>query len=247
MRIAIPTLACLLLSAVAGSGCHRDQGGGELHAKRVLLERDVKGMRASVAKLERGEPLFPEDAVLVSIDENVFKDFVDAQLPLTVDLESYHVELKSAKATFRGTPTVTLNGTIVLKDHPDLVGEVSAIGAQRARSGVHLDRVQRAEIAVDHVDLLQMAGLEKLLSGGTVDELARAVRLEIGDHLPKIEIPVKLDQTIDLPEVTDGPVRIHAASLPLSVSVADVVAGQGALWIAIRVEPGTVTDTVARP
>jgi hypothetical protein len=49
---------------------------------------------------------------------------------------------------------------------------------------------------------------------------------------------VKVDQAIDLPSVTEGPVRLRGASMPLAVSVADVVAGRGVLWIAIRVVPG---------
>jgi hypothetical protein len=209
----------------------------------VLLEREVAGLRSSVAKLERGEPFFPVDAVVVSLDEAVFKQFVDAQLPLSVELERFHVELKSARATFRGSPAVTLSGTIVPKAHPELVGEVSAIGALES---VKLDAASgtlRAEIAVDHVDLLQMAGLENVLAGTAVDELARAVRLEIEGRIPKVEIPVKLEQTIELPELDDGPVRIEGARMPLSVSVADVTAGQGVLWIAIRVEPGALTKT----
>ncbi len=238
-----PGVAAVLgVLAATVVGCAADKGGGELHAKKVLLEGEVKGLRESVAKLDRGEPLFPEDALLVSIAEGVVKDFVDAQLPFTVELESYRIELKSGTAAFRGSPTVSLAGTIVHKEHPDLVGEVSAIGALESIEIEASTGTLRAELAVKHVDLLKMAGLERFLSGGTVDELARRVRMELKGRLPVIQIPVKIEQSIELPAVKDGPVRLDAASMPLAVSVADVLAGQGVLWIAIRVVPGELVD-----
>ena len=41
---------------VAASGCRSDfEGGGELRAKRVALRREVAGLRAAAARLERGE------------------------------------------------------------------------------------------------------------------------------------------------------------------------------------------------
>jgi hypothetical protein len=228
--------ACVL--GATAPGCAPDKGAGELHAAQVLLEREVKGLRASVAKLDRGEPLFPEEAVVVSIAEDVVKEFVNAQLPVTIELDHFRIELKEAKATFRGTPSVTLTGTILHKDHPDFVGEVSAIGALDSIAVEEGAGTLRASVAVDHVELLKMGGLEKFLGGGTVDELARTVRKQLAGRIPKIQIPVKIEQAIDLPSITDGPVRLQGASMPLSVSVSDVVAGQGVLWIAIGVVPG---------
>ena len=238
-RASAALIACAL---VAGVGCGRDRGGGELHARKVLLEGEVKGLRESVGRLDRGEPLFPEEALLVSIAEDVVKEFVDAQLPFTAELESYRIELKSGRAAFRGSPSVSLTGTIVHKDHPDYVGEVSAIGALESIEIEAGTGTLRAEVAVKHVDLHKMAGLERFLSGGTVDELARRVRMELKGRLPAIQIPVKIEQTIELPAVKDGPVRIEAASMPLAVSIADVLAGQGVLWIAINVVPGELVD-----
>jgi hypothetical protein len=177
----------LLLGAALGAaaaGCQHREAAGALHARKVVLEREVKGLRAVVARLESGETIFPEDALLVSIAEGVVKDFVSAQLPVSVELERFRIELKRATAIFKGTPALTLSGSIVHADHPDLVGEVAAIGS--------LDKIQvepssgtlRADVTVDHVDLLRIGGLEKLLAGGTVDELARALRKQLDGRCP---------------------------------------------------------------
>jgi hypothetical protein len=225
------------------AGCGADKSGGELHAKQVVLEREVKGLRASVAKLERGEPLFPEAAVVVSIAEAVVKEFVNAQLPIAIELESYKIDLTRAEASFKGSPTVSLTGSIVHKDHPDYVGELSAIGALDSIQVEAASGTLRAEVVVDHVELLKLGGLERFLGGGTAEELARTVRKQLAGRIPHVQIPVKIEQAIELPSVSEGPVRLHGASMPLAVSVADVVAGQGVLWIAVNVVPGELTKT----
>ena len=60
-----------------------------------------------------------------------------------------------------------------------------------------------------------------------LDELARTVRKQLAGKIPEVQIPVKIEQAIDLPSVTQGPVRIQGASMPLAVSVADVVRRPG--------------------
>jgi hypothetical protein len=237
--------AAWLLGGFA-AGCAPDKGAGELHAAQVLLEREVKGLRESVAKLDLGDPLFPEDAVVVSIAEDVVKEFVGAQLPVTVELDNFRIELRDAKAMFRGAPAVTLSGTIVHRDHPGFVGEVTAIGALESIAVDAESGTLRADVAVDHVDLVRMGGLEKLIGRGTVDELARTVRKRLEGRIPKIQIPVKIEQAIELPAITEGPVRLHGASMPLAVSVSSVVAGQGVLWIAIGVVPGELVKAAGQ-
>jgi hypothetical protein len=227
------------------AACGADRGRGELHAKRVVLEREVNGLRASVAKLERGEPLFPEEAVVVAIEEAVVRDFLAAQLPLAIEVESFDIELTRAEASFKGSPSVNLTGSIVHKEHPAYVGEVKAIGALDSIQVDAASGTLRAAVAVDHVDLLKLGGLERYLGEGTVDALARSLRKQLGGRIPRVQIPVKVEQTVDLPSVTHGPVRLEGASMPLAVSVADVVAGQGVLWIAIAVVPGEVAETGA--
>jgi hypothetical protein len=93
-------------------------------------------------------------------------------------------------------------------------------------------------VAIDHLDLVKLAGLEQLFPQGWRDELARRIRLQLGGHIPAISLPVEVSQSVDLPAVADGPIRIQGARLPLEVAVSEVLTGPGQLWVAIRVEPG---------
>jgi len=204
-------------------------------------------MRAVVARLERGESMLPLDDVVISIDEALVRGLIAAQLPFETDVDRFHLSLKEAAVKFAGSPVVRLRGALRLKERPDLEGTVEVLGALE---GIEVDpssSILKAKIAVDHLGIEKAAGIEKVLSGATLDELARRVRLEIRGRLPSIKIPVKVQQSIDLPAVTHGPVRIDGARMPLQVAVSEVLAGQGKLWISIHFQPGDLVKTADAP
>ena len=99
---------------------------------------------------------------------------------------------------------------------------------------------------VDHIGIEKAAGIEAIFSGSTMDEVARMIRLQLADKLPPIQIPVKVQQSIELPAVTNGPVRIDGASMPIAANVSRVFAGQGRLWVAIHFQPGELVKTAGR-
>ncbi|MEZ5420273.1 MAG: hypothetical protein R2708_23445 [Vicinamibacterales bacterium] len=63
-------LRAVLASAALAAACDDAyEGAGDLRADRVVLEREVEGLRPIVARLERGEPLLPADDIAVAIDD----------------------------------------------------------------------------------------------------------------------------------------------------------------------------------
>jgi hypothetical protein len=238
-------LGIALAIGVLATGCKADRGEGALHAQLTAREREAEGLRASLARSDRGEPILPEDAVVVSVSESVIKEFVDAQLPFEVEAGSFKVSLAQADAVFKGSPAVNLTGAIAPTGHPDLVGEVRAQGALEDIKVDPESGTLRAIVAIDHVDLVKMAGLEKFIGAGSLDALARTVRKHLEGHVPEVQIPVKIEQGIELPSVTQGPVLIQGARMPLEVAAADVFAGGGLLWVAVKVVPGELVKTAA--
>jgi hypothetical protein len=231
----------VVLLVVGALGCRDEVRGGALHAERRLLQREVDGLREAVARLERGDPILPASAVVVTLAETVASEFLTAQLPFEADVEGFHVRLARAAASFRGSPAVELTGEISSRSHPDITGAVRARGALEA---IRIDPetgTLRGRVVIDHIDLLEMAGLEAFLSGAAQDELARGIRKRLEGRIPEIEIPVRIAPLVELPAVSEGPVRIAAARMPLEVSVAGVLAGQGVLWVAVEVVPGPLT------
>ena len=237
----VPALA---LSLACGS---RFEGGGDLRAQKVVLQREVDGIRAVVARLERGEPMLPLEDVAIAIDDALVRDIIGAQLPFEADVDRFHLTLTEAEVHFKGSPVVRLRGSLVVRERPALAAAVNVIGALEDINVDQASSTLRAKVAVDHLGIEKAAGIESILSGATLDEIARMVRLEIKDKLPAIQIPVKVQQSIDLPAVTRGPVRVDGARMPLAAAVSQVVAGQGRLWIAVHFQPGDVVKTKDAP
>jgi hypothetical protein len=241
-RALVPALALVLPACES-----KFEGGGDLRAQRVVLQREVDGLRESVARLEKGQPILPLDDVVIAIDDTLLGDLITAQLPFEMDVDRFHLSLTETEVQFRGSPVVRLRGALNSKKRPDLGAAVNVVGALEDIQVEQASSTLRARIAVDHIAIEKAAGIEQLLSGATMDELARMVRLQLKDRLPPIQIPVKVQQSIDLPAVTRGPVRIDGATMPLQVAVSQVLAGQGRLWIAVHFQPGDLVKTADAP
>lgn len=240
----VVVLYLALATASCGSGY---EGGGDLRAQRVVLDREVEGLRAVVERMERGEPMLPADDVAIAIEDTLIRDLIVAQLPFDADINRYHLRLIGADVQFRGSPVVRLTGELQVRDQPSLAAAVTLIGALEDIQVDQRASTLTALVAADHLSIDQATGLTQLLSGATLDEVARAVRLEIREQLPTIHIPVKVQQQIEFPAVTDGPVRMAGARLPLEVAVSQVTAARGRLWISVRVTPGAFVKTADAP
>jgi len=181
------------------------------------------------------------------MDETLLGGMITAQLPLEADAAGYHLTLTEAEVLFRGAPSVRLHGglkrpgIVTLEAVVEVLGALEDISVDEARGAL------KAKIAVDHIGIEKAAGVESFLGGSALDELARAIRLELADQLPAVEIPVKVQQSIELPAVTTGPVRLAGATMPIAASVSRVLAGQGRLWVAIHLQPGDIVKTGDAP
>jgi hypothetical protein len=216
-------------------------GPAELQERRVALEHEVAGLRQAVAALERGESLLPANDVALGVEDRLVRDLVVAQLPVSFDVDRFHLSLTGAEVRFLGSPLVTLHGSAFLKEQPTVSAEVDAVGSLEDIRVEPASGVLRARIGVDQIGIERAGGLAALLGGAALDELARRVQRRIEGQLPEVQIPVKVQQAVSFPAVASGPVRIAAAAMPLVVAVSGVYAGQGILWIGVRVRAGEPT------
>lgn len=241
MRLIAPavTAGLLALSAVACADPYA--GAGPLEAEQAMLERELDGLREAAARLDRGEPVFPPSDVIVAIDEAFIQGLVSARLPIHAASAPYRVQLTDAEVGFSGAPTVHLRGTITRDGVVTIEAAVALIGGL---ADIEIDAATstlRAAITADHFDIERVAGIEAILSGASLDDVARLVRQAIATELPSIEIPVRIQEDLDLPAVTEGPVRLDAARLPIRASVSRVLAVERRLWIGLHVDIGQLT------
>lgn len=239
--------ACLGLALMAAAaGCDRElESGGALREQRVVLQREVDGLREVVGRLEGGQPLLPADDVAVGIDEALVREMVALQLPFDADYQGYHLRLTQAEVEFRSSPLVRLRGVLFQASRPTLTAEVTATGALADIAVDRTSAVLRAALAVDHIGIETAAGLEQVVSRAALDEVAREIRLAIAPQLPSIQMPIQVQQTVEVPRLVLGPVRLDAASMPLTATVSQVMVGDRRLWIAIHVEAGDFVKTAA--
>jgi len=237
--------AAAVLLALAAGGCRHDERGGELHAQKVVLQREVEGLRGLADRLERGESVLPPDDVVIVVEDGLVRDLLTANLPFETTVDKYKIRLLRADVTFRGSPLITLEGSVTPQEGVAVQGDVRVLGALERIRVDPASGLLSASVAVDHVDIERLAGFESFLPGGSLDELARSVRLQLKDRIPDLAIPVKVEPSIDFPALTAGPVQMEGATLPLEIGVSEVFAGQGRLWVAIAIKPGPVTKTAA--
>jgi hypothetical protein len=234
-----------LVLAAGPTGCGHDPRGGELHARKVVLAREVEGLRAQTEALARGESILPPDDVVVAVQDSLVRDLLAANLPFEASVDQYRIRLLGAEVSFRGSPLISLTGTVAPSDKPEVQGEIRVLGALNRIRVDSTSGQLSASVAVDHVDVKRLAGFESFLPGAGLDELAREVRLRLADRIPDLAIPIKVEPRIDFPALTSGPVRLDGATLPLAISVSAVVASNNGLWVSIAIEPGDVTKTGA--
>jgi hypothetical protein len=228
-------LACGL--ALLGA-CQRDgEGRAELRVRRAVLQREVEGLREMAAASRNGLAIPPDD-VAIAIEDTLVRDLIAAQLPFDTDVERFHVSLKEVVVQFRGRPLVGLRGSGFVRERPTVAAALDVHGALEDIRVDPSNGTLRAKIAVDEITIEKAGGLESLLSGATLRQLAHTLRLRLESQLPPIEIPVKVQQSVVLPAISSGPVRIEGAAMPLEVGVSRVFAGRGRLWIAVSVRPG---------
>ncbi len=244
-RVGLVAMA-LVAVALAAAACEdKYKDATELTGRAAVLEREVEGLRASVSRLERHEPLLPAGDVAVAIDEGLVRDVIAAQLPLQVEVAPYRVRLAEADVRFRGHAMVRLRGTIASDAWLGLEAQVDAVGAFARLEVDPETSTLSGRIALDHLAIEKASGLERFVAASALAGISSRVRAAIVEKLPRVQIPVRVQQTIDLPAVTSGPVRIDGASLPLAVSVSQVAPVRGQMWIALHVEPGEMRKASA--
>ncbi len=242
-------LAGLVLALLAVAlGC-ADRGARELGQRRAVLGREVAGLRQLAAQLEREEPVVAPEDVAVAIDDSLVRELIAAQLPFETDVDRFRVRLTGVEVRFHGSAVVELRGQARLRDRPEIESSLSALGAIEDITIDATTGMLRARIAVDEITIQQAAGFEAWLSERGLDEIALTIRSQLVSLLPPLEIPVQVQQRLELPAVTTGPLRIRGATLPLRATVRRVVAGRGKLWIGVHIQPGEVgrLDDVPTP
>lgn len=204
----------------------------------MTLRRQVEGLRGALVDAQKGTLVSP-DHIAIGVDEETAKGLISAALPIErVVADDFHARIETATVAFRSfEATVTLEGRVTHRDMPATYADLILRGAIPS---VDIDperRSLRAEITLDSFEVKRAAavGAENDLVTLAARRFGERGLAELRALVPQLQLPVALEQEIDMPAIHEGPVSIPGGRLPLEARVARVIAASGRLWAMVEV------------
>jgi hypothetical protein len=231
------TLAAATLSGLA---C---VGGTQPQPEEQVLRLEVEKLRAQVAAAEAGT-LLDFDELLVVVDQKLVQQLLASAIPVEGEVGGgFHVAIDGASAEFAdGVALIHLNGDarhtaggpsarIAVYAGLDVVELEPASGVLRARVGVYDVEVVAGGLGFGDTG----RRLTQALAEGGLESL-----------VGPIEVPVKIEDRLRLPELRTKRLRVPALEVPVAASVSSVRVFGGKLWVSVRARLSLAPDNAAR-
>lgn len=224
--------ACLVALLAAGSlACGRE--GLVRRLERDLLLRQKEALEREIA---RGEVDVADAAALAVIPATLVDQLLAVALPVqtTVD-DRFRITADSARVDFRGgLALVRLAALVELVDRENVSARLDVLGALQVlaidtATGTLTSRVEILGFETSDVRL----GSLSPPAGRLLDDFVERPASELNELLSRIDIPVRLAPTIQLPTVEEDEVSIAGADIPLRAHIQQVRVGAGRLWVYI--------------
>jgi hypothetical protein len=232
-----PALAVVGLGVLAFAGCQA--GGPRERAEARALRRQAEALRRLIAAVERDEA-FSSRHVTLGIGQDLVRELLQLALPVeTVTPPDLHVRLDTAQVAFEsGESRVTLRGRVSRASSPGTYADLVVHGGlHRFDVGERAGHVT-ARVALDRVEVRQLEaeGLRRELVEAVLDRVGAPSLASLAEQIPPLAIPVRFERALELEGASLGPFEIAPGSLRFGVSLAQVVALGGRLWVLLEVE-----------
>lgn len=218
-------------------GCRKREAPevARARASAVFLKEQIGGLQELVRRAEAGE-LVTENQLAIGISEGVAKELIDASLPQeAVVAERLRVRIESATPIFRGTKAALLFQARVSGVHTPSASASVELGGNLEEFRLHEGRLL-ARVNLVHFSVLEASVGD--LAADVVDNLIKRNLEAIQAAIPEIQIPVHLEQSIKIDGLDEGAVVAKPGSLPLGISVAQVIPVNERLWVLIDAKAG---------
>lgn len=245
-RFQPPLLAAILLAACRGADPHEATIRGE----KMLVQKQIDGLHKLIAVLQGGTLTRP-DQLVVGADEATVESLIGATLPQErLVAKRFRIRLERAKVQFRGNQgLVTLAGRASPEGAPATFVDVVLKGALNDLTVQRDSGVLTGQVAIYTLEVQRAAAIGA--ENRAVRELAKALgqaRIEAFSELgPTVVIPIRLHEDIALHGLDEEPVSAVPGKLHVQLTVAQVLAVSGRLWVMLDVVAGPWLSDDKRP
>ncbi len=216
---------------VVGFVQYRRQGNvaSRQSAREALLARQNSALLELITDAERGT-LLDFKGILVVVEQTLVQDMLSAAVPMEAEIGGgFHVRVDAVQAAFGdGVALVELTGTATVGDEPvgarvTVFGSIDAVAIDAA-SGLLRCNVSILAVEAENAEVLgrndPVGRLTEALTEGGLSVL-----------LGPLEIPVRLEDALDIPAVDSKRLQIAAETLPLTVAARRIKVFGGRLWV----------------
>ena len=241
-----PVAAALLLAVACSFGCHTREDP-ETAMSRVLADArrtQIANLERLIGEAERGE-LVTTDQIAVGVSEDLLGNLLRASLPKQIVVaDRIRLEFLSVEPVFRGGQAgVMFKAKVSSADAPNATATLSIGG------GLDEFKFEGGKLAawvkLKYVNVLEATGGD--LGANILDGLVRANLETIQNAIPAIEVPIQLEQSIKIGGLTEGAVVAKSGSLPLAISVSQVLPVNSRLWVLLAAKAGPWEVTESKP
>ena len=232
-----PAVAAGLLAIVLGFGCHRREAPEAAFARAAAESRrtQIANLEKLIAQAEKGE-LVTTDQIAIGVSEELLGNLLRASLPPgMVIAERIRLSFESVEPVFRGGQAGLLfKARISSIDMPN-AGATVSIGGGLDEFKFEGGKLQ-ASVKLKFFNIVESSMGE--LGADVLDGLVRANLEVIQNAIPAIEVPIQLEQSIRIGGLTEGAVVAKPGSLPLAISVSQVIPVNNRLWVLLAAKAG---------
>ena len=203
-------------------------------AAEASLLAQIADLQKLVAKGEAGQ-LYSEERIAIGLAEQTSKALLDVSLPQEMVLgERLRVRVESAQPFFRGN-----NAILVFQATAQ---DIKSSAEARLELGGRMTnfRIEKGKLR-SGIELVHFKVIDSSLGDMGSDVLENIVRGNmdtLSSLLPGLEIPVQLEESIQIAGLREGVVAVKPGALPLKMALADVLPVAERLWILLDVKAG---------
>jgi hypothetical protein len=227
-------------------------------ALEALVRRQHEGLATLIARAEAGPMVPAGQHALVGVDQKLVQSLLSTLVPADYVVSGrYRIHVARATVSFEdGFALVTLSGRASLVGREqDVFADVTVYGDLDVERTQRSREVLQTRIRLIAFDARRVAVVvESRRAERLVEELGRERIEQFAALASSLEIPVRQDYALEVPPAgPEGPVQIAGAAIPVQLTVLDVTAFAGRLWVsmAAAIGPGAVAPATpplpARP